>query len=386
MKIATYNIQNLFYRDKRLIKESRLQKQHLWIEELEHLMLGKTKTEKEHTRMRELTELMGFNKTPYEPYLSMRNIDGHLMVVPSIEKASIKASHLTNWNGWIRLKSNPIRQKAIVNKAKVILDSNPDILLLQEVEDRSSLMEFNKMFLNDNLKTTYDEIVHMEGNDNKGLGTAILLKTGYRVRALKFFVDDKGGGDGALFDTGFYEYKVEAPNGTIIYILNCQILGETDSKAVLDAKRKRQATKIAEVYKGLVDKEYENIVIVGTLNAPSFADSISPILQQTDLTDIVKHNTFDVELDSGNDKGYFRMGAYRKGVNIKQKDYLLISSVLYQLVRNSGMNRKAVWPLKRPIWNTYDSVVTKTDSASEHPLIWVDMSLEEPKISSKKSA
>lgn len=35
MKIATYNIQNLFFRDKRLIKENRLKKQYGRTEELE---------------------------------------------------------------------------------------------------------------------------------------------------------------------------------------------------------------------------------------------------------------------------------------------------------------------------------------------------------------
>jgi hypothetical protein len=39
------------------------------------------------------------------------------------------------------------------------------------------------------------------------------------------------------------------------------------------------------------------------------------------------------------------------------------------------MNRKAVWPLKKPDWVTYDSLQNEKDAASEHPLLWVKIEM-----------
>jgi hypothetical protein len=63
------------------------------------------------------------------------------------------------------------------------------------------------------------------------------------------------------------------------------------------------------------------------------------------------------------------------GVNIKQKDYLLLSPELFTKVRSSGLNRKGIWPDKRPTFSVYPSMNNKNHGASEHPAVWVDLSL-----------
>ena len=80
--------------------------------------------------------------------------------------------------------------------------------------------------------------------------------------------------------------------------------------------------------------------------------------------------SFEVDCDAGNDATYHRLGAYRKGVNIKQKDYMLVSPSLFETMEDSGLNRKAVWPENRPQWSIYKSVTNKNIAASEHPLVW----------------
>ena len=57
MKIATYNIQNIFYRDRALIKKYRDENRELWVEEFETLMLKGMRTPKEFNRMRALSQL-----------------------------------------------------------------------------------------------------------------------------------------------------------------------------------------------------------------------------------------------------------------------------------------------------------------------------------------
>lgn len=95
-----------------------------------------------------------------------------------------------------------------------------------------------------------------------------------------------------------------------------------------------------------------------------------PLLRDTDLKDVAKHPSFNVDYDEGRDASYFRLGAYRMGVNIKQKDYLLLSPNLFDMVKDCGLNRKAVWPEKRPMWPIYSTLDSKKKAASEHPLVW----------------
>ncbi len=114
---------------------------------------------------------------------------------------------------------------------------------------------------------------------------------------------------------------------------------------------------------------------MGTLNAVSYCYSLTPLLLKTNLKDVSKHPSFNVDFDKGKDAGYHSLGAYRMGVNIKQKDYLLLSPELFTRVNTSGLNRKGMWPEKQPMWTVYPSINQKNQAASAHPAIWGDISL-----------
>lgn len=377
MKIATYNIQNLFFRDKKLVKENRLIKQDEWNEELELLFLKKEKTIKDFERMRALSTLLGFNKAPFEPYVSLKNLEGNLMIETYPTNLKNKAAEITNWNGWIELATNPINKNSIFNKARVVLDTAPDILFLQEVESRSSLLQFNDTYLKEKMKYGYSEIFFMNGNENNGTGMGVLLKEGYRIMAIRSFSNERDLDNKPLFEKNVLQFKIMSPIGNDIYFICCQLAVTSDERK-LETKRKRQTTKIASIYTELKNKGNKNIVVLGNFNAPSYSDSLIPLIQDTDLKDIVKQDSFEADLDHGDQSTYFRMGAYRKGINIKQKDYLLVSPSLFYITQNCGLNRMAVWPSKLPQWPLYDSVKNELDSASEHPLLWADIRLEDP--------
>ncbi|MBD0851881.1 exonuclease/endonuclease/phosphatase family protein [Maribacter arenosus] len=381
MKIATFNIQNLFHRHTEMVELEYEIKSEIWKEEFEILMLKAERTEENYIRMRELANLLGFHSASYEPYLSMLNFDGSLHVKSSMKVMETRASYMTDWNGWTKLKSVPISKNSIINKAKVINEVNPDIILVQQVENRESLIQFHNSFFKENQSSNYEEIMHLQGNDGKGLGMGILLKKGYHLKSLKSFSNERDTDGSLLFNTDFQQYKIKTPESKTLYLLCCQLAGENAS----DTLRKRQAKKVAEVYTDLLSKGIENIVIAGTLNAPSYADCISPIME-SGVSDVVKHQSFDVIVDSGKDAGYYRMGAYRMGVNIKQKDYLLVSPILYDKINTVGMNRKGMWPLNKPEWETYETVEKEKDAASDHPLLWADFKLEDSIRLYKKSA
>ena len=139
-------------------------------------------------------------------------------------------------------------------------------------------------------------------------------------------------------------------------------------------QRKKQAEKVAEIY-ARMRSEGKRVLVCGTLNDVSYSDALSPLIRETDLRDIGRHELFRADTDRGRDGSYFRLGAYRVGVNIKQKDYLLLQPDCFTKVKKAGMNRKGTWPDRKPKWELYPSVSGKQHAASEHPLVWADVQL-----------
>ena len=367
MKIATFNIQNLFHRDKSLIEKPIGKQITDWISELDMLMLQPSKSLNQQNRIQELSFLIGFEKPSPRPYAVLRRKAGFLYMKGLSHSIENKASKLTNWNGWIELQTVPIHPDATQHKAQVIADVNPDILLLQEIEDRASFEDFNQLILPKFDCKPFEHSFVIQGNDMNSLEMGIALRQGYKLEAVRThnintIINDDG--------KNLIEYEITTPSKVKIWLLNAYLQKQTKDKKQSDSIRKKQVYKIAEVYKKLIAEGKNNVIIAGTFNAPSYCNSLSPLIQDTDLKDITKHLSFEVDIDKGNDGTYFRLGAYRMGVNIKQKDYMLFSPALFNKMKDSGLNRRAMWPEKRPQWSIYKSVTSKNIAASEHPLVW----------------
>lgn len=243
MIIATYNIQNIFYLDRVLIKKYREENRALWIEEFETLMLKGMRTSEEFNRMRTLSQLLGFKDSKNNPYLTMMHNTGQL----NVNSNANKATHLTDWNGWIRLNSSPINDVAIKNKAKVIKEVLPDVLFLVEVEDRASLFEFNKYFLSN----SYAHVLYLETNDIYGRGIGVLTKVGYKVKSMKSHVNNLDNNGNPIFDMDLQEYKISTPCGAILSVLSTCFLDESTNPGQTNTKIEIQFQRIAEVHKEL---------------------------------------------------------------------------------------------------------------------------------------
>ncbi len=369
MKIAVYNVENLFYRDRELIKRSLNDSIHLWLEEFEQLLSG-SKGENELRRMRELSFLLGFHKSASEPYAVMRRKAGELYLKKKTFKEEEKAGPWNNWSGWIKVNSNPISTAAVENKAKVIAEANPNILIMQEVEDRQSLLDFNEQFLPKNQQ--FKEISLMCGNDNKGREIALLLKEGFTITSIRSHCN-AWETNGRSFDKDFQEYLIHGPKGEKILVLTSHLEDQQLEKSYSDDRRRLQSEKLKEIYNERRREGHTAIVVAGTFNAPSFCHSVSPLIRETDLLDVKRHQSFNVDLDLGKDAGYFSLGAYRLGVNLRQQDYMMISPELFKVIKDSGLNRKGIFPSNRGQWNCYETVHSERQQASGHPLIWIEI-------------
>jgi len=330
-------------------------------------MLQPSKSLNQQNRIQELAFLIGFEKPSPRPYAVLRRKAGFLYMKGLSHSIESKANDITNWSGWIELQTIPIHPKSTDHKGKVIANVNPDILLLQEIEDRASFEDFNQLILPKFDCKPYEHSFVIQGNDMNSLEMGIALRHGYNLESVRTHnINSIKNDDGK----SLIEYEISTPSNDKIWVLNAYLYKSQKDQKKSDNIRKQQVQKIAEIYRELITEGKINVIIAGTFNAPSYCDSLSPLLQNTDLKDITKHLSFEVDIDKGEDATYFRLGAYRMGVNIKQKDYMLFSPALFKKMKDSGLNRKAMWPEKQPQWSIYKSVSNKNVAASEHPLVW----------------
>lgn len=370
MKIATFNVQNLFHRDRSLLKKTRGKCVSDWIVEFDALLL-KERCPSNTERLKELSFLLDFDKTYNNPYVVMRKKAGALYLKGMNYSKELRSGELTDWNGWIKVQTTPIDPESTKHKAMVISEIDPDILVLQEVEDKMSLDEFNTLVLPKFNCEAFPQSILIPASEGKGREQALLLKNGYELESVK--IHNLESTESAQEE--LLEYKIQTPKGEKIYLLSAYFAETVLDKEKAFEIRKNQAYQVSSIYKMLQMQGKNNIVITGTLNAPSYCNSLSPLLQETDLRDISKNKTFNVDIDEGKDATYYRMGAYRMGVNIKQKDYLLLSPTLFTNVKTSGLNRKGVWPEKRPNWGIYSSMQNRNQAASEHPGVWCELTI-----------
>ncbi|NAY91416.1 hypothetical protein GTQ34_05740 [Muricauda sp. JGD-17] len=378
MKIATYNIQNLFHRDADLVKRDMGHNLAAWIQEFESLLQKRfPKSERELQRLEELSLLLGFQKTVYQPHLVMRRKAGKLYLRKKSSVAETEvASSITGWRGWIPLSSLPIKELSMAHKARTIREAQADVLLLHEVEDRHSLQEFDRLLaVEEEVDHTYAEHHVLEGNDPMGRHSGIMAKEGFEVLSLFTHCHARYGEGQLLFDFDFQEYGLKTPLGNKVWLLSAHFTADGKEREISDARRWEQAVHVAETYRAFRDGGYEYVAVMGSFNAPSFCNSLAPLLQETDLRDIGRHPSFVALPDKDVDSSYHRLGAYAKGVNLKQRDYLLLSPALWEKVQTCGMDRRGIWPEKRPQWPVFKSLKNQEQQASEHPLLWVDVEL-----------
>jgi len=128
-----------------------------------------------------------------------------------------------------------------------------------------------------------------------------------------------------IFDKNLVKYEITTPSKNKICLLAVHLQEQGKDKENCDTLRFRQAHRVAEIYRQLRDQGQEYVIVAGTLNAVPYCFSLAPLLQKTDLKNVSKHPDFNVAGEKEKDVGYLHMNTYRMGLNIKQRDYLLLS-------------------------------------------------------------
>lgn len=183
------------------------------------------------------------------------------------------------------------------NTAQAILDSKPDILAVQEIENIYTLRIFNDTYL-DNY---FDRIISIDGNDPRGIDVGLMVRKGAPVEivAIRTHVDDaeKSGEavrHGTRRDFGYLAAKaifsrdcleVDLAVGKKVVTLMVNHFKAQDGTKRSVERRTRQAQRVAGFVKAAVAAGRYPIVI-GDLNVdPKTDKSLASLLKHPNLQD-----------------------------------------------------------------------------------------------------
>ncbi|GAB3503446.1 endonuclease/exonuclease/phosphatase family protein [Emticicia fontis] len=373
MKIASFNVENLFDRPK-IFNEPKEESNKIndIVTKLNNLLELDIYTAADKARILELLTDLDLKDKDESEFVLLRQNRGKLISRHNDGSVEIVANGRQDWIGWIELKTAPVNATAITNTAQVIRDVNADIFVAIEAENRIALKQYSDIILKSVGGSPYEEVMIIDGNDTRGIDVGIMTKNGFRIGIMQSHVHDKNATTGeSIFSRDCPEYLIHTPTNEEIWILPNHLKSKFGgNNASSKKKRLSQSTRVKEIYERLTAEGKDKIVILGDMNDTPDSNELSPLLQHTDLQDVSKHPNFDAP----GINGFKGKGTFGSGTDANKIDYILLSPALFARITACGLFRKGAWPGVRPKkWDVYPELVEEIHAASDHHLIWVEL-------------
>src|SRR5215213_7989136 len=360
MKIAAFNVENLFDRPKAFNESDTTVTQSTIkaVAELNSIFEEDEYEDAQKARIVELVEQLELNRFDEGPLALIRKIRGSLFHRPKGGGIEVVAEGKADWIGWAELKTAPVDEIAVLNTGRVIRDVDADILAVVEAENRVLLKTFGHYVVdrvNDELpqgqrKEPYTSVMLIDGNDDRGIDVGLMTKEDFDIEDMRSHVHDLDDSGEPIYSRDCPEYAVTTPTGESVWVLPNHFkskFGGNDADSI--AKREAQATRTAEIYERLRDTGHDSVVVLGDFNDTPDSAPLQPLLKGSDLKDVSKHENFKI-------------------------DYILLSPALFDRVTSAGLFRKGAWPGSRPKrWEVYEQLTEEVHAASDHHAIWVNI-------------
>jgi endonuclease/exonuclease/phosphatase family metal-dependent hydrolase len=368
MRIATYNIENLFSRPKIMNLESWNSGREVLndYKNLVNLISADNYSLAAKEKMLELLEKNGLLSSGNGPYIKLVEVRDKLIKRPKNSTPEISATGRMDWVGWLELKTELVNAVATENTARVINLIDADILGVVEVENRIVLERFNEFMLPRVGADQYSQTMVIDGNDDRGIDVGIMLRDGFNIVDIRTHIFDEDN-KGIIFSRDCPEFLIQTPSGNHLLVLVNHFKSKGfGSKNSSDEKRLRQSLRVAEIYE-VRKKEFDFIVVMGDLNDTPDSDSLAPLLLNTDLNDITVHENF---VSDG------RPGTYANGTKSNKIDYLLLSPKLFERVTSGRIERHGVWGGKNGTLFPHIPEITKAqEAASDHAALIAEIDI-----------
>jgi endonuclease/exonuclease/phosphatase family metal-dependent hydrolase len=371
MKIASYNVENLFDRARAFNDDTPEARRAIQLEaELNTIFEKPTYIAANKKKILALLEEAGLLRSDDSKYMILRKLRGEFLLRPKANNkpVEVKASGRGDWVGWVELKMAHVNEISVFNTGRVLRDVDADIIAVIEAENRVALKQFSDYVLQRVDGLPYPHVMLIDGNDERGIDVGIMTKADYSIGLMRSHIHDQDTDGNFIFSRDCPEYCVTTPAGEQVWILPNHFKSKFGgNNSASQHKRKMQATRTAEIYQQLINEGHKNIIVLGDLNDTPESEVLQPLLAETDLRDVSEHPSFDTGEFAG--KGTFGLGNDNNKI-----DYLLLSPSLFERVVACGLFRKGAWPGSNPKrWEVYEELEKPVHAGSDHHLIWCEI-------------
>lgn len=375
MRLAVYNVENLFDRAKVLA-------QGTWAEgravletyaELTKLLQQQRYSPAEQRSIIRMLTKLGLAASDDAPLVRLRQNRGRLVRRSRDGAMTVVASGRGDWIGWLELKRETVSDLAVRHTAQVVHDLDADVLGVVEAEDRWALRHFNADQLAPLGGRLFGHILLIDGNDERGIDVGLMTRGPLPIGCVTSHVDDSDLA-GPIFSRDCPEFEIPlGADRTLIVMVN-HFKSKASGGREADLLRKRQAQRVREIYEQRRAEGFDLVAILGDLNDTPTSDALSPLLgaggtgvasTPSDLRDLAQVEVFD-------DGGW--PGTYSTASARNKIDYILCSPALFGAITAAGVHRLGVWTASGR-WPMYPTLKRAQDAASDHAALWVDIDL-----------
>ncbi|WP_029355619.1 endonuclease/exonuclease/phosphatase family protein [Bosea sp. 117] len=373
MRIASFNVENMFERARALNQESWSEGRPILelFSKLNALLSEPVYTDAIKQKIAALLIDAGLEKKDDGEFVMLRQNHGKLLKRPQTGGIQIVADGRESWIGWIELKKEAVNERATRNTARVIADVAADILGVIEAENRVALRHFNTAVLEAHWHFAYRHVMLIDGNDDRGIDVGVMTRPGFPIEMMRSHVDATDEAGERIFRRDCPEFAIRLPGGQRLWLLVNHFKSKGyGSQSSSNETRRKEAAEVAAIYGRLRDAGEDLVAVVGDLNdtpPDEERDPLTPLLSATDLRDVSAHSNY---VNDGHP------GTYGGATASGKIDYILLSPALFARVTGAGVWRKGAWPGVRPRkWEVYEDIEKPIHAASDHAAIWADIDI-----------
>jgi endonuclease/exonuclease/phosphatase family metal-dependent hydrolase len=391
MRLATYNVENLFARARALdpVDPARGQPALSAFEEFNRIAAHPVYSDEDKAAMLAALETLrvfvrtraGRRANPDlfgDGFAVLRENRGDFLAVPADGEPRIVATGRSSWNGWVDLIVDPVDELSTRMTARVVADVAADVLCVVEAESRPSLVRFNDELLGHR----YDHAMLVDGNDPRGIDVGLFCVAGVEIDWVRSHVDvpDPLVAGKRLFSRDCPVYRLLLPTGAELYMVLNHLKSQSFTSGDPDPLRTRQATEVRAVYDRLRAAGAQFVAVVGDFNKRPDHPSLRPLLGPgSPLVDAYSLDAFSGLFDPL-DHDRERPGSFQSCTIGNRLDYILLSPELAERVTDGGIFRRGLWGtpsnVKRPrLWDAYPEITSARHAASDHGAVWVEADL-----------
>ena len=269
MRIASFNVENLFDRARALRPENRAQNRPILDK---YARINKLLNRQVYSPAAKATiatlliELGLEKKDDASDFVRLRQNRGRLVKRPQAGGLEVVANGRADWIGWVELKTEPVNELAMQHTAMVMRDVAPDVLAVVEADNRVALKKFSGIVLESVGETPFPHVMVIDGNDDRGIDVGVMTRAGHDIVGIASHVDDADA-KGEVFSRDCPEYTITTPaGGRLVLLVNHLKSKGYGGAAESNDKRKRQAKRVEEIYERLIAAGETNVAVAGDFN------------------------------------------------------------------------------------------------------------------------